>query len=137
MAFDAHADNSELVPSSARSVSSAASSLPAQLIPLLHDSLDKVKDAIAKVLPVNKKRTVLEEAEWEDESSEGALERELLMQCKLLPFPGCFDLIKPYSYGNTPCVSPSGGAARSCRDGSGLRCRCGAAPSGRVQCAKP
>ncbi|KZT13243.1 AAA-domain-containing protein [Laetiporus sulphureus 93-53] len=70
----------KLVPSSARSVSSAASSLPAQLIPLLHDGLDKVKDAIAKVLPVNKKRTVLEEAEWEDESTEGALERELLMQ---------------------------------------------------------
>lgn len=70
----------ELVPSSARSVSSAASPLPTQLVPLLEESLDKLKEIIGKVLPVSKNRTALEEAEWEDESSEGALERELMMQ---------------------------------------------------------
>lgn len=41
-----------------------------------------MKEVIAKVLPVSKKRTALEEAEWEDESSEGALDRELMLQCK-------------------------------------------------------
>ncbi|KAI0915549.1 hypothetical protein AcV5_003736 [Taiwanofungus camphoratus] len=70
----------KFVPSSARSVSSSASPLPAQLVPLLQDPLDKIKDVIGKVLPVNKKRTALEEAEWEDEGEEGALDRELMMQ---------------------------------------------------------
>ncbi|KAI0717585.1 hypothetical protein C8T65DRAFT_571662 [Cerioporus squamosus] len=70
----------KLVPSSARSVSSAASPLPPQLVSLLQDPLDKLKEIIGKVLPVSKKRTALEEAEWEQESSEGALERELMMQ---------------------------------------------------------
>ncbi|RDX41221.1 AAA-domain-containing protein [Lentinus brumalis] len=70
----------KLVPSSARSVSSTASPLPAQLVPLLQDPLDKLTEIIGKVLPVSKKRTALEEAEWEQESSEGALERELMMQ---------------------------------------------------------
>ncbi|OJA13163.1 hypothetical protein AZE42_06216 [Rhizopogon vesiculosus] len=70
----------KLVPSSARSASSSASSLPTQLVPLLSDTLEKVKDAINKVLPVGKKRTALEEAMWEDDTEEHALERELLMQ---------------------------------------------------------
>ena len=69
------------MPSSARSVSSAASPLPAQLVPLLQDPLDKLREVVGKVLPVSKKRTALEEAEWEDVGgSEGALERELMMQ---------------------------------------------------------
>ena len=71
----------ELVPSSARAVASAASPLPTQLVPLLQDPLDRIKEVIGKVLPVSKKRTALEEAEWEDESSENALERELMLQC--------------------------------------------------------
>ncbi|KAG1740223.1 AAA-domain-containing protein [Suillus paluster] len=70
----------KLVPSSARSSSSAASPLPNQLVPLLSDTLGKVKDAINRVLPVGKKRTALEEAMWEDDSEENALERELFMQ---------------------------------------------------------
>jgi len=72
----------ELIPSSARSTSSSASPLPSQLVPLLSDTLEKVKDAINKVLPVSKKRTALEEAMWEDDSEAHALERELLMQCE-------------------------------------------------------
>ncbi|KAH7916660.1 AAA-domain-containing protein [Hygrophoropsis aurantiaca] len=70
----------KLVPSSARSSSSAASPLPNQLVPLLGDTVDVVKCAINKVLPVAEKRTALEEAQWEDGSEEGALEREMLMQ---------------------------------------------------------
>lgn len=71
----------KLVPSSARATAPSASPLPEQLVPLLQDALDKIKSVINDVLPVSKKRTALEEAEWEDESTpEGALERELLLQ---------------------------------------------------------
>lgn len=72
----------ELVPSSARSSSSSASPLPTQLVPLLSDTLEKVKDAINRVLPVSKKRTALEEAMWEDDSEANALDRELFIQCE-------------------------------------------------------
>jgi len=71
------------VPSSARSSASVASPLPLQLVPLLSAILDKVKAVIDKVMPSSKKRTALEEAEWEDEGQEGSLERELMLQCKL------------------------------------------------------
>jgi hypothetical protein len=70
------------VPSSARSSASVASPLPTQLVPLLSQTLDRVKAVIDKVMPVSKKRTALEEAEWEDEGQEGSLERELMLQCK-------------------------------------------------------
>ncbi|KAI6033449.1 AAA-domain-containing protein [Pisolithus microcarpus] len=72
----------KLVPSSARSTSTSASPLPNHLVPLLGDALDRVKSAIDRVLPVSKKkRSALEEAEWEDRNGEeGALEREMLMQ---------------------------------------------------------
>jgi hypothetical protein len=71
------------VPSSARSSASVASPLPTQLEPLLSETLNRVKAVIDKVLPVGKKRTALEEAEWEDEGQEGGLERELMLQCGL------------------------------------------------------
>lgn len=74
----------ELVPSSARSSSSVASPLPSQFVPLLSDALDRVKVVLDKVMPVGKKRTALEEAEWEDEGENGSLERELMLQCKWL-----------------------------------------------------
>lgn len=72
----------ELVPSSARSTSSSASPLAPQFVPLLSDTLDKVKEVVAKVLPITKKRTALEEAEWEEDSEENALEREMMNQCQ-------------------------------------------------------
>jgi ATPase family AAA domain-containing protein 2 len=75
----------ELVPSSARSSASVASPLPTQLVPLLSETLEKVKAVIDKVMPIGKKRTALEEAEWEDEGQEGGLERELMLQCKSFP----------------------------------------------------
>jgi SpoVK/Ycf46/Vps4 family AAA+-type ATPase len=37
-------------------------------------------------MPVSKKRTALEEAEWEDEGEDGAFDRETLLQCKHFPF---------------------------------------------------
>lgn len=77
----------ELVPSSARSVSSAATPLPTQLVPLLQEPLERIKAVISKVLPVGKKRTALEEAEFEDEGSENALERELMLQCTYHTWP--------------------------------------------------
>lgn len=70
----------KLVPSSARSSSSVASPLPTQLVPLLSETLDKVKGVIDKAMPVGKKRTALEEAEWEDEGEDHGLERELMLQ---------------------------------------------------------
>ncbi|KAA1479104.1 AAA-domain-containing protein [Dentipellis sp. KUC8613] len=70
----------KIVPSSARSSSSVATPLPPQLVPLLSDTFDKVKSQLNKVMPLGKKTTALEEAEWEDEGQDNALERELLLQ---------------------------------------------------------
>lgn len=74
------------MPSSARSTASAAVPLPSQLAPLLEGSFERLKDALGKVVPLGKKRTALEEAEFEDEGDEGALEREIMMQSKLFNF---------------------------------------------------
>ncbi|KAJ4464470.1 hypothetical protein J3R30DRAFT_3319302 [Lentinula aciculospora] len=80
----------KLVPSSARSSSSTAAPLPAQLVPLLSDSLQKAKDILGRVLPLEKKLTALEEAEFEDYNDKdgsgdekdygGELEREMRLQ---------------------------------------------------------
>ncbi|GLB33226.1 putative AAA domain (Cdc48 subfamily) containing protein [Lyophyllum shimeji] len=71
----------KLVPSSARSTSSAATPLPPQFRPLLDDALERIKAVIGRVLPMEKKLTALEEAMYEDDTGEeGALEREMLMQ---------------------------------------------------------
>ena len=61
----------ELVPSSARSSSSAATPLPIQFVPLLEDTLEKVKQVVHRVMPVEKKLSALEE---------GALEKEKFSQ---------------------------------------------------------
>lgn len=75
----------ELIPSSARSTASAAQPLPPQLVPLLDDTLQKLKSVLGRVLPVSKPRNVLEEAEWEDEGGEDAgFEREMILQCTCL-----------------------------------------------------
>ncbi|KAF7969130.1 hypothetical protein HWV62_28250 [Athelia sp. TMB] len=70
----------KLVPSSARSTSSSATPLPQQFLPLLLNNFEQVKQVISKVLPITKKLTALEEAEWEEDSEEGALEREMTNQ---------------------------------------------------------
>ena len=80
-----------MVPSSARATAPSASPLPDQLVPLLQEALDKIKAVISNVLPVSKKRTALEEAEWEDEEDdEGALEREILMQSQCFLYCSVF-----------------------------------------------
>ncbi|KAF9257713.1 AAA-domain-containing protein [Marasmius fiardii PR-910] len=71
----------KIVPSSARSSSSAAMPLPPQFVPLLSETLERVKKVIGRVLPTDKKMTALEEAEYEDyQGEEGALEREMTLQ---------------------------------------------------------
>lgn len=68
------------MPSSARSSTSAATPLPPQFEPLLSETLDQAKDTIQRVMPVEKKLSALEEAEFEDGPEETALEREMLAQ---------------------------------------------------------
>jgi hypothetical protein len=47
----------------------------------LSDALEKVKEVIQRVLPLEKKLSALEEAEFEDDGGEeGALDREMLSQ---------------------------------------------------------
>lgn len=73
----------EVVPSSARSSASAAAPLPPQLVPLLDQPLQGVKDALDKILPRSKKRSALEEAQWEEDHPDGeagAFEREMMLQ---------------------------------------------------------
>ncbi|GJN91481.1 hypothetical protein Rhopal_004504-T1 [Rhodotorula paludigena] len=67
-----------LIPSTARSTSSSAAPLPAQLAPLLSNSLDHAKAALSKVLPETKRVNVLEEAEYVDEG--GGFEKEKMLQ---------------------------------------------------------
>ena len=82
----------ELVPSSARSASSAATPLPSQLVPLLSPVLEVAKEVVGRVMPISEKRTALEEAEWEDDAGEeGAFDREMMLQSQFL----WFDFICP------------------------------------------
>jgi hypothetical protein len=83
----------DLVPSSARSTAASASPLPKQFVPLLEEQFERVKEVVKKALPVNKRLTALEEAEYEDDDGDGALEKEiqlqgmhslLLLRCRLL-----------------------------------------------------
>lgn len=70
----------KMIPSSARSSSSSATPLPPQFEPLLSETFEKAKAVIERVLPVEKKLSALEEAEYDDDDEAGALERELLSQ---------------------------------------------------------
>ncbi|PWN54474.1 AAA-domain-containing protein [Violaceomyces palustris] len=81
----------KIVPSSARSTSSAAAPLPDRLKPLLQHAVDRATAALDKVLPSNAKRNPLEEALWEDDvdtpgkdgvnaGSDRGFGREMLLQ---------------------------------------------------------
>ncbi|KAK0210375.1 AAA-domain-containing protein [Desarmillaria ectypa] len=70
----------KMIPSSARATSSSATPLPSQFEPLLSETFEKAKAVIERVLPVEKKLSALEEAEYDDDDEAGALERELLSQ---------------------------------------------------------
>lgn len=56
--------------------------MPAQLAPLLEQPLEHVKEVLDKVLPKVKKRTALDEAQWEEEADgeAAAFDREMLLQ---------------------------------------------------------
>jgi SpoVK/Ycf46/Vps4 family AAA+-type ATPase len=71
-----------MVPSSARATASAAVPLPTQLIPLLSSSLEQLKSAVDRALPPVKKRSVLEEAEYEDDDDGSSFAKEVMLQCK-------------------------------------------------------
>lgn len=123
----------ELVPSSARSASAAASPLPSQLVPLLSPVLEVAKEIVGRVMPVSKKRTALEEAEWEDDVSEkGAFDREMMLQSQRSMFN--FTLIVAdaflHSDGEVTIVSPSSCALWISWDGTNF-CRCCCPPSFR------
>jgi ATPase family AAA domain-containing protein 2 len=65
-------------------------------VPVLSDALEKVKEVIQRVLPLEKRLSALEEAEFEDVGGEelGALDREMLSQG--MDFPRYFHSL-PYS----------------------------------------
>lgn len=64
-----------------------ASPLPSQLVPLLFSVVEVARDVVTRVMPVSKKRTALEEAEWEDDvDEEGAFNREMMLQSQLSRF---------------------------------------------------
>ncbi|WVR03216.1 hypothetical protein IAU60_000207 [Kwoniella sp. DSM 27419] len=69
----------KIVPSSARSTSSAAVQLPAHLVPLLSAPLDRLRTAIDHVLPPRKQATALEEAEYEEEEGD-SFEKHMMLQ---------------------------------------------------------
>ena len=73
--------NIEIVPSSARSAASSAQPLPPHLEPLLAAPLEEIKKVVSGLIPSKSTRSVLEEAEWEDDNEDGTFGRELLLQC--------------------------------------------------------
>lgn len=128
----------ELVPSSARSASSAASPLPSQLVPLLSPVLEAAKEVVGRVMPISKKRTALEEAEWEDDvGEEGAFDREMMLQSQCSRFNIILLVTDPflYSNGEVTSISPPNCTLRIFWDGTDF-CRCCYPPSfGGISCS--
>lgn len=96
---------------------------------------------IGKVMPVEKKLTALEEAEFEDDGGEeGALEREMLMQCAFFyrDARGTF-WVTHYvvcSHGEVARLQAKGDFTRPCGHGTGVCGRCSTASSRGLSCAK-
>ncbi|KAK9460269.1 uncharacterized protein V1516DRAFT_676178 [Lipomyces oligophaga] len=70
----------KIIPSSQRSTASNAAPLPKRVEPLLSLTLDAIKKAIDNVIPRKKRLTIAEEAQYEDDSSDGGFMRENMMQ---------------------------------------------------------
>ena len=70
----------KMVPSSERSASSGAAPLPKGIEPLLRQPLHEVKSILSRILPIQKPRTALEEAQFEDAKDEGEMFTERLQQ---------------------------------------------------------
>ena len=69
----------EIVPSSERSSSSGAAPLPQAIKPLLESKLEEIKAIVVSLIPEKKKRSVLEDALFEDDGM-GGFESEVMMQ---------------------------------------------------------
>ena len=70
----------KIVPSSERSASSGAAPLPVSIEPLLKQPLTSVKDLVSEILPQRKPKTALEEAQYEDVSSDKGMKTERMQQ---------------------------------------------------------
>lgn len=70
----------KMVPSSERSASSGASSLPLTIEPLLRTPLAAIKILVAEILPQKKRLTALEEAQYQDSVDEHGFAREKMQQ---------------------------------------------------------
>ena len=70
----------KMIPSSERSASSGASPLPSSIEPLLRRSLQEIKQLLTEILPPQKTPTALEEAQFEDATSEGNISLERMQQ---------------------------------------------------------
>ncbi|MBW0501045.1 hypothetical protein O181_040760 [Austropuccinia psidii MF-1] len=68
-----------LIPSTSRSTSNLANPLPSHIRPLLGEAFERAQELLAKVLPNSKQPSVLEEAEYEEDETDG-FEREKLIQ---------------------------------------------------------
>jgi len=125
------------VPSSARSSASAATPLPSQFVPLLGDTVEDLKNVIHRVMPVERKLTALEEAEFEDNGGEdGALERELLSQGLSLFVPTMFLLNQRFSDANPSRLSAEGGRSWPTWNGPGVYWFSCPSPSGGIPCTE-
>lgn len=86
-----------------------------------------------KVMPISKKRTALEEAEWEDVEGDGTLARELMLQCASgrLIFPVSLLLTRrmPFSDGDATGLPTEGRPAWSSRYGATVCRNCYASSS--------
>jgi ATPase family AAA domain-containing protein 2 len=70
----------KMVPSSERSASSGASSLPPTIEPLLRTPLAAIKILVAEILPQKKRLSALEEAQYQDSVDEHGFAREKMQQ---------------------------------------------------------
>ncbi|TIA74891.1 hypothetical protein E3P91_00714 [Wallemia ichthyophaga] len=71
----------KLTPSSARSSATSAAPLPHHLTPLLGGALDESKKVVDKVIPRTEEKSVIEEAEYEDDVGEdGGFSLEVMRQ---------------------------------------------------------
>ncbi|KAL1960787.1 hypothetical protein VTO42DRAFT_6617 [Malbranchea cinnamomea] len=66
----------KIVPSSQRAASSAAAPLPPTVEPLLRDTLRAIKDVISEMIPLRKRLTALEEAQFEEPDDQIGFRRE-------------------------------------------------------------
>lgn len=70
----------KMVPSSERSASSGAVSLPEQIEPLLRNPLADIESLVAEFLPQKKRLTALQEAEFEDAEDDRGMAAERMQQ---------------------------------------------------------